>query len=70
MKTWTKPHHGVTHYGEPIDGYWATVIDWEKFAELSKWFPGCGFSPIHETYDTVSEAKAAGELWANQNGKR
>jgi len=64
-ETWSDPNHGVSHYGDHKK-YWSTVCDYGSFVELRKWFPGCGFSPIEETFDTLESAKKAGELWARQ----
>jgi rubredoxin len=55
---WTTPNCGVTHL-EGIDAqYWATV---DGFARLSKRYPACKFNK--EVFDTVDEAKKAGEAW-------
>ena len=66
---WTTPNHGVTHYGE-LGGYWATINGCDDaLVELCKWFPGCGFSPIKEIFESLADAKSAGEAWANQQHK-
>lgn len=63
MKTWTKPYYGVTHCGALGDRRSATVSDYGSFAVLSEIWHGCGFSPNQRQFDTVEEAKEAGELW-------
>lgn len=58
---WTKPFHGVTHLGT---GKWRlTITDRGSFADLSQWYPGCGFSPLSTVHDSVADAKAIGEQW-------
>ncbi len=66
MTTWTDTYCQLSHYGKASDGYWASVQIADSFVELTKWFPGCGFNPIHEMFDTEVEAKSAGEAWTNQ----
>lgn len=65
--TWTKPYCDTTHLGTLGAVRWATVTDYGSLAELTKWFQGCGLSPNGATYDTVEQAKAAGEAWV-KNG--
>lgn len=61
---WSKPYYGVMHLGASGDARWATVTDWGSFAEVIKWAKGCGLCNTAEsTYDTVEQAKAAGEAW-------
>lgn len=71
MNDWTRPYCGVTHLGEKAgpSSWWVTVTDRGSFAELSCWFPGCGFSPLKSTHDTVEQAKTAGEKWLKKNVK-
>ena len=71
MSNWTKPYHGVQHSGDfGSRNYWATVCDYEGFAELHCYFPGCGFKPIQSTHDTAEQARAAGDAWlASVNAK-
>lgn len=64
-ETWTEPNYGLSHIGN-TDKYWATVMDYGSFVELHKWFPGCGFSPLEETFKTLEAAKLAGEAWVQQ----
>jgi hypothetical protein len=63
-KEWTKPYHGVQHLGRIADARWATVVAWDSYAELTCWYRGCGFVsvPLH-MFDTVEEARTAGEQW-------
>ena len=63
MRVWTTPFHGVTHCGKLGDKRWATVSDFGSFAILSEWWRGCGFSPDIREFDTVEQAKEAGESW-------
>lgn len=65
---WTKPYHGVTHYGDMGKKRRATVVDYGTFAELQKWYEGCGLQPIEETYPTADAAKAAGAEWVDNPG--
>ena len=59
---WTKEYCGVQHLGKPNQGKtWFTVERHKTFADLSEWYPGCGFHPIDTTYGTVEEAKQAAE---------
>ena len=60
---WTAPYHGVSHFGEISDHRRVTVVDYDRFCLLQKWYRGCGFSPIEETHSSVDAAKAAGEKW-------
>lgn len=61
---WTNPFYGVTHCGQfGLKNKWATVEDYDSFAKLSKWFPGCGFSPIQSEHETAFLAKQEAELW-------
>lgn len=61
--TWTKPYCGLTHCGSIHDFRRASVQDYDGFAELHKWFRGCGFSPEVMQFDSVDAAKQAGEEW-------
>jgi hypothetical protein len=66
---WTTPFHGVTHLGEyGTKTHWVTVCEYESFAELARWFPGCGFSPIKSDHDNAEQAKRAGERWLKRAG--
>ena len=68
-REWTTPFHGVTHHGDHKK-YWATIEDHgDGCVELKKWYPGCGFSPLHESHDSVDAAKHEGELWVRLGGK-
>lgn len=68
---WTKPYHGVSHYGQPFcrstnGGRWATVHLFPDFTELLRWADGSGFSPPDETFygnDHAERAREAGERW-------
>lgn len=66
-KSWTKPYCDVSHYGNISDKYWSTVTKWDSVFCLTKWYPGCVFSPMEEDFNSLEEAKKAGEDWANQN---
>lgn len=35
-------------------------------AELSRWTPGCGFSPMNSTHLTAANARAVGEEWLTE----
>lgn len=61
---WSKPYHGVQHLGcYGPRNHWCTVEDYGTFADLSCWFPGCGFYPKHSKHSTAAEARAAGERY-------
>lgn len=63
-RTWTTPFYGVTHLGNHRDAKsWVTVYDCGTFAQLSCWYPGCGFSPLATKHATAAAAQAAGEAW-------
>ena len=66
---WTKPYFGVSHLGELCDRFRLTVCDYGTFCLLHKWYPGCGFSPIEEEFDTVAQAKGAGMWWLSNKGE-
>jgi hypothetical protein len=61
---WTSPCYGVTYFGSITDYRWVTVVETKSFARLSKW--SGGFSHKQEDYDSVEEAKAAGEKWVRE----
>ncbi len=65
---WTTPYLGYQHLLEQptSNGRWATVDDRGSYVELSGWYKGCGFSPYDATFDTIEEARAAGEKWVTQ----
>lgn len=63
MTTWTTPYYGVSHLEGQNKRYRVTIEDRGTFADLSLWFPGCGFSPIHQQHDSAEAARAAGEEW-------
>lgn len=45
---WSEPYYGYTHLGQfGVNKYWATVqgLIPNKITILTKWTPGCGFSP-------------------------
>lgn len=67
---WTEPFHGVQHLGEySMKQPWVTVSDHGTFAELSMWFPGCGFSPHRKTCNNAEEARRKGERWLSNQKK-
>lgn len=63
---WSRPHYGVSHLGNLGDNRWATVIDRGSFAELIKWFRGCGMQPYECAFDTAGQARSAGEAWVEK----
>ena len=63
---WSKPYYGVSHLGQLADDRWATITDYSSFVELTGWFRSCGTRPNEATFDTVEQAKAAGERWVSQ----
>ncbi len=60
---WSKPYLGISHKDGKSREWRATVADQGSFAELTCWFPGCGFNPIKTLHDNAAQAKAAGEQW-------
>ena len=60
--TWTEPYFGIQHL-RPFStrSTWFTVKDSGNSAELLTWFPGCGFSPASETFDSAEDARAHAE---------
>lgn len=58
---WTKPFHGMQHLG--TGNRWATVTNYGSSAELTCWFPGCGFRPDVTTHTDADRARQAGESW-------
>lgn len=69
-KKWTKPCYGVSHYYRDMGDYrWATVREIrEDWYETVYWSKDCGFSPEKETFNSLEEARVAGEWWANSRG--
>ena len=61
---WTKEYYGLSHLGEfSTKKLWVTVTRYSNGrATLSKWFPGCQFSPEETTFKNVEEAKRQGEI--------
>lgn len=63
---WSTPFYGVSHLGKPGDKRWATVSDRGSFTETQLWFAGCGFYPHEETFESMEEARSAGEAWVER----
>ena len=62
--TWTKPHCSTQHLETADRRHRCTVVEYSAdFAELSRWYPGCGFNPIHSRHGSAAEARASGEKW-------
>lgn len=61
--SWSEPNCGVTHLGQVGDLRRASIQEYGSFATLLKWFKGCGFNPLTQDFDTVDEAKRAGDAW-------
>lgn len=65
-KCWSKPYCNLTHYGTLADNRRATVEIGERLHRLSMWSKsGDGFNPPVKWFESVEEAKKAGEEWAN-----
>lgn len=60
---WSRPNLGVQHLKAPNTRRWATVTDRGSFAELSCWYPDCGFSPMESTHTDAQSAREAGERY-------
>lgn len=59
----------ITHYGDTTQMPYrrASVCkETETWYKLSKWSNHCGFSPETVHFDTMEEAKKAGEDWVNK----
>lgn len=65
MKAWSEIYCGITHYGSCDDYRRSSINIFNTKAQLVRWWRGCGFSPDTEWFDSLDEAKAAGEAWAN-----
>lgn len=67
MTTWSPLYLDyITHYGNTSDLRRASVCKVGDSWELSKWWKGCGFNPQTQWYDSIEEAKEAGELWTEK----
>ena len=65
---WSKPYCGITHLGKlDTKGYRVTVVAYNRFAELHRYFPDCGFSPLVSTHKNVEAAKRAGEKYLKKH---
>lgn len=60
---WSTPFHGVTHLNGKAREWWATVTDRGEFADMSLYYPGCGFNPIKSIHESADEAKTIAEQW-------
>ena len=65
---WTPDFLGITHYtffgNSTGTTFWASVEKLgEGFFMLSKFFPGCRFSPHCERFDTLEAAKYEAEKY-------
>lgn len=71
-KHWSTPYYGIEHLGQMKCGFHrVSVAACKGFAILYKWYPGCGFNPLEDTfYDEETKsglecAKLAGEAYLN-----
>lgn len=60
---WTQAYYGTQHTKKNKTGRWCTVTEHKQWAELLRWYPGCGTRPHESRHDTVEEARSAGEKW-------
>ena len=59
---WTKEYFRNSYLGEySIQKTWVSVENHGTFALLNIWFGGCKFSPREIRFNSVLEAKLAGE---------
>jgi hypothetical protein len=70
MPSWTKAYYGVSHLGELSDARWCTVTEFVKGgAKVTRWsknhVTGQRLSDEVE-FDTVDQAKHAGEMWVSR----
>lgn len=63
---WTRAFYGIQHLGRIGDLRSASVSEYKTFTVLALKWAGYGFSPRELYFDTVAEAKAAGEQWVAQ----
>ena len=68
---WSIPYHGLSHLG-PRGGQLRASIQVlvNGSVILSKWWRGCGFSPLVEVFTSIDGAKAAGEAWVSSSRLR
>lgn len=63
---WSEPQMNNIRYGH-VDAIRRASIDvYENAALLTIWWRGCGFNPENKWFDTLEEAKAAGETWTDR----
>lgn len=68
---WSPLQFGMQHFpAGPIAGerFRATATDFGTCAEVLCWFPGCGFSPKSFMFESMAQAKAAGEAYVRSEG--
>ncbi len=61
---WTKEYCDLSHLMKGAYNnreLWVTVRRFDDCAKLLEWFPGCVYSPKETWYNSVDEAKRAGE---------
>lgn len=71
MNSWTEPYYGITYYPKD-DGVarpYVSVTQIGNTFELTKWYLGCQFHPIKESFDDLNKAKRAGERWIKTQNK-
>jgi hypothetical protein len=66
---WSRPYYGVTHGTLEGKKSYVTVVDRKTWAELQRWFPGCGFSPTTTHHTSAEVAKQKGERWLRSEVK-
>lgn len=72
MPTWTRPYLGILHLNGLKKGFRVTINTLgtgRRFPEyfiVKVIFPGSFSSHSELTVDTIEQAKAQGELWANE----
>jgi hypothetical protein len=63
---WTKEYCRMSYYpAEPreFSNYRGSIANYGEIICAKFWSPGCGFSPLCETFTDVNKAKAAIETW-------
>lgn len=61
---WSKPYHGVSHFGRMEDQRYATLTEWSDTFDVVFWSRHLSlFQSPEMTFDTLSDARAAAEAW-------
>lgn len=61
--TWSAPYHGVSHSQTAGKKSYGTTQQRGDWIELILWFPGCGYDPIRQNHDSITDAQLAYNEW-------